>query len=997
MSGKSSEQSISEVEYDGRKYSLVVIPGLNTKIVVDKTQEIKGKLHLDSLADDFRSLGLLLRLAHCGVAGHVDLEIKVRRALYNAVTICDDTVHTVNEFERASTIALENMQTAYQYLEEDLEEDAIENLQEVIITAQKMQEAANELSQKCKQESDNLLEVQEATVVKKGEVDHQIKEANINLSEQESHHKTQKELMAEEEEATIKNKAEIETAVKNKSDVFKTKDEYVEEEQNKMVEISLEKQRKVQQLQLELEQKLNQIRSSLKETLKHNENIYQDSLLKNDDLMKNVLQENLETLKRQQKTIVDDRQKSENANKIEYEEMLQSKSEEVENQMKLEEGEFALKYDKSYQQKLKIIEKEYEEKVSLYKSQCTKQIKDNQSHLEKLNHGFQEEFDSKKYFYEQEQKKQETETKTFYNSERQNINVKYGTTTELSEKDLQEAKEKCSQQISDNEAQYNKDMQKIEKNFSANEQKFKKDFDDLKAALDLEENEEYKKLQELIDTPIVFPSEASPGVFKKLKSALVGNAKDVNDRDTQTAEAESMKSKVQLTKEEYERNKSRRTNAIEKAREDWKNNQSFNKEEKARKIKEAQKQKTDRNNSAISEKDSKIQAAKNQKDSYDERMKLLSSTNEEQSKAINSVMSKFTEDINNAKSKQIEAKNDAERLMQTKNEDARKERDDKCREALVTKEHAIRMLQSVTTEAKTATLKLKAQNEAKVLVSQANEKVRIKWESENRDIEQKKAEADAKAYADKTKSDEKSLAVKKKNDKEAVEKADKDEFKLKSEYEMKLKELEQETQSKEMKTMEYYKKKYEDIEKQAKDIKELEEHYRKQQLEHEKQRKIAKIKMAEAAQKIASFQNEVEVNKSSQYCLNEAVTALRQIQGVMINTANFWRDTEAVCKNVTENHFTKKVKGINDRTESSRKILWKSSTFKKEALAYYGKWVALRHVCVNAGKQLSFAQEDIHKYLQENLSPEEAKHHIREIADKLKNHLAIKDKPVHKK
>ena len=35
------EQSISEVEYDGRKYLLVLIPALNTKIVVEETQEIK--------------------------------------------------------------------------------------------------------------------------------------------------------------------------------------------------------------------------------------------------------------------------------------------------------------------------------------------------------------------------------------------------------------------------------------------------------------------------------------------------------------------------------------------------------------------------------------------------------------------------------------------------------------------------------------------------------------------------------------------------------------------------------------------------------------------------------------------------------------------------------------------------------------------------------------------------------------------------------------------
>ena len=720
-SNTAKKQSISEVEYDGRKYSLLVIPALNTKIVVQETQEIKRKLHLDALAYDLNSLGLLLRLAHYGVVGHVDLEIQVRRVICNAVTICDDTVHMMNEFERASQNALENMQAAYQCLEEALEEDAIKTLQEVVLTAQKMQTAANELSEKCKHES--------------------------------------------------------ETASKSTSDVILEFDKG-----------SSEKQKIIQLLKLELEQNLNQIWSSLKEKLQTNESNYQDSSLKNDNLMKNKLHKNTETLKQQQKTILDDQQKSEAASKIEYKAIIDSKSIEIENHLKLEEDDFTLQHDKGFQNKM-----------------------------------------------------------------------------------------------------------------------------------------------------------------------------------------------------------------ITKAQETLNTNQRYNKNEKDRRMDEALKQKNEKNYRSESERDLKIKAAKEQKSLYDEKVKSFTSNNEEKSKAITSADTNSEQDIRKAKNKQIKDNEDAEKLRDTKNENAEKIKNSKCEKALDDKEQAIMMLKNVTTEAKTAALKLNAQNETKVLTLEANENARIKWESENRSTEQKKAEADAKVYAEKTENNEKLLDIKKQSDNETVEKAQKEESKVKSVYKMKLKELEQRIWHEEMKIKEHFRQKYDNIQKQYEDLKQLEELHHKQQDEHEKQIKIAKNKTAEAAQKIASFQNEVEVKESSQYCLNEAVLALREIQDIMINTSKFWKDTEAICKNVTEHSFTKKVSTMNNRSQSSRKTLWGSKTFKAQALTYYGKWVALKYVCIDAGKQLSFAQEDVHKCLRENPSPEEAKHLIKELVNKLNHHLAINDNPPHEK
>ena len=155
-----------------------------------------------------------------------------------------------------------------------------------------------------------------------------------------------------------------------------------------------------------------------------------------------------------------------------------------------------------------------------------------------------------------------------------------------------------------------------------------------------------------------------------------------------------------------------------------------------------------------------------------------------------------------------------------------------------------------------------------------------------------------------------------------MKRAEECESKVKSENEEKLKKLEKSMLDREIKIKKHFMGKYKNVDKQYEDIKQLEELHRKQKEKHEQQRKIAKLKVAKAAQKIAIFQNEIEVKESAQYCLNEAVTATLEIKDIMISTSNFWRDTETVCKTVAEHNFRAKVSKLNSRSHSSCKSLW---------------------------------------------------------------------------
>ena len=66
--------------------------------------------------------------------------------------------------------------------------------------------------------------------------------------------------------------------------------------------------------------------------------------------------------------------------------------------------------------------------------------------------------------------------------------------------------------------------------------------------------------------------------------------------------------------------------------------------------------------------------------------------------------------------------------------------------------------------------------------------------------------------------------------------------------------------------------------------------------------------------------------------------------------------------------------------DEKRSIVWKSPAFKRSALLFYAKWVALHSVSVIYLEQIKITQKDLYSYLQENPTYEESRTNIKELA-----------------
>ena len=986
-------ESVTEVEYRGYQYSLIAIPLSTSQVVMEQTEEIEKDLQLNELANDFTCLTSFLRIAHCGVIGHADLVIAVRRNLINVAKLCDDTVHAVNQFKRSSQSALDNMQTAYKYLQEGHEQEAIDTFLEIKPIAQAMQRAASQLSERCSSQSTSLMKVGEATQKKEGEVKKRNKEVNKNMEAKKVQCQIEEESLAEEKLATEQSASELKTAKVDKNDLIRKREQYIEEEKQQLLEVSLQKQRLAEQLQEELEQTLCQIHQWSQDKLKENENRYKESLAKNDSTMEVKLKTNIENFKHQMQFIEEDWQKSKDTNQTDYETMLQSKYNEIENEIKLQEVNLSLESNVKYLQKLKMIEKEYSNKVASYQAEYETTVKQNKERLQEQMASFENEFIKLKEFHDKQREMQIAEINILHSQKVDKIEQKYKN-LELPET-TEHLTNICSDQMKKNECDYNEDIELIEQEHLTVEKELDQKHEKIIAELEDKDKKEYKDLQTLTDKVLPRPSlTASYKVFKRIKTFFTGNVTEVNAIDQQIAEAEALEEKKRQATKEYEENKRQRNDTKNKALGQLQKDKDVSKKEKQFKMKIAYEKMEEKNKRAMAEMKSKLKAAEKQKQQHDEKVELLLHLDEEKSKAITSANSTYFKSLETAKENKTKNDKEFKELVRRNNNDSENKMTKKCNEALIAKGTAITTLERITIESKRAALRINAEKAVREMKLQAYRNAKDKWESAIKDAEKKKANADVKAHLDKVNNDDKALTIKKQDDKETNEKEDKDNHKFRNAYDVKSNELSQKVLDDEMKIKEYFKKKNINIEKELDELKQLEEFYHKQYEEHKKQRKIVQMKLVEATRNIADFLSEAEINKLSIDNLNAAVDALNHIQDIMMKTASFWKEISAVCNNVTEDYFSKRISRMKIETEGHKKILT-SQTFKERALQYYGKWVAIKRVCTTAGKSIRIAQDDVHRYIHESPSPEQAKIIIRETAAKLHSYLPLEYKLAH--
>ena len=163
-------KSLVVIGDDDVEYSLLKGPDEESMYVKEAHKILSENLQIKELASDLTNVGKLILIAYCGVMGHLELEMKVRDRLHSVVKLCDDTVHTLNEFNRASNNAIANMATAYDYLVDGFEDIALETLQDVAKISKAMEKKSKELKDRFSAEAAEVKSVHDHTRTKKEKV-----------------------------------------------------------------------------------------------------------------------------------------------------------------------------------------------------------------------------------------------------------------------------------------------------------------------------------------------------------------------------------------------------------------------------------------------------------------------------------------------------------------------------------------------------------------------------------------------------------------------------------------------------------------------------------------------------------------------------------------------------------------------------------------------------------------------------------------------------------
>ena len=729
--------------------------------------EIEGQLRLNNLGEDLSTLGRFVRIAHFGVIGHPDLQIKVRTSLRSVFELCHETAHTLHDFERTSQEALESLQTAYRYLGEALEEQALKILISLQEMSKEMKTQAGNLSKKCSEQSQFIKEVGDTTLIKRGEVkkEHEDTKGKIET------------LKVEEVEADEDIKEAETTKQEAQTDLQSTYSKK-EEAMNELISANEDNQKKNQEFMAEMHKKREALTSEYKKEIAKVDGDYTSSKSENEKIY-------LEQIK---------------AN------------------------------DDKFRVSSLAIAQEYKAALQKNEDDLPKKLKDNEKWLA---------------------------------DKQDEIKKKYRETIDIDCKDSNESIRKI-------ENDYDNKIGKIER---ALKDELKKNEETLDAQL--------KQNQEILDLSLSGNEKQCEAAKKKTwfwqsgTRAEQDNSKATKDVNVRTEKAEA-----------------------DKAARDHK----INKDDEAR-TKE-----------------------------YNERR-----------------------DVYNSKENKLQPHHD--KIHRITNEALRNQSKD-IAEA-ITKKDELDLEERKKKEK--ADINAKDQKDKKIL----------------------KAEEDRQATNDNA------LKEKNKSNEEAKSTKENAAKKREENYKDMLQQLDKEEKSfnKNMKiTLDSYATKIEDI-------KEKERRNQKLIDESKKNKKEAQKQMRKVVEQLTQCRNRAEIHKVTEDSLEEAVRALNEIEAIMINVGNFWKEVEGLCEKVTGRTMKTQVEMLSGMEPQKRKEIWQSKAFKIDALNFYGKWIALKRVCASASGNVNSALDEVRRYMVENPKEDEAFQSIQEMAGKFLKELPHEELP----
>ena len=213
-----------ELVIDDTTYSLVKLPGKETRLVVAAREQLLGHIDLRTLVEDLGRIGRCIRVAYNGVVAagpkFTELQIEIQTLGYDVTKLCNKSAVTVSSFKRASSKVLTTLRATYGYLLDGFEDIAITTLSSASRIAGKMAEEAEELHLNFKEEADKVKVVLENTERAKGEEALRARDMKREAEELEKHHEVQKEMVAKATEHVEEAKERFQECLSQKDEAI---------------------------------------------------------------------------------------------------------------------------------------------------------------------------------------------------------------------------------------------------------------------------------------------------------------------------------------------------------------------------------------------------------------------------------------------------------------------------------------------------------------------------------------------------------------------------------------------------------------------------------------------------------------------------------------------------------------------------------------------------------------------------------------------------------
>ena len=174
------------------------------------------------------------------------------------------------------------------------------------------------------------------------------------------------------------------------------------------------------------------------------------------------------------------------------------------------------------------------------------------------------------------------------------------------------------------------------------------------------------------------------------------------------------------------------------------------------------------------------------------------------------------------------------------------------------------------------------------------------------------------------------------------------------------------------------------------------EQHRLEMKEQRDARRKALGDIAEFAKSIENCTADSNLADAAINALHHAMAGLKKLSALMLKVALFWKQMQMHCEDLAGPKMRRMVEAAMKKPVEDRMKVWTNIAFKKQAVIYYSKWVALDGVCGIYMDRIKETQKTLYQYLEENPTNEQARKNVRQLAIAFRKDLEDAQKEIDK-